>query len=80
MLQCYNIQYKYIYIYIYIYIYMSLSVVKVSPVYNKYYTVKHTKCIAALDQKIAKDFSGIWKYFSKKCFLIVFIVIHSKHL
>ena len=38
---------------------MSLSVVKVSPVYNKYYTVKHTKCIATLDQKIAKDFSGI---------------------
>ena len=38
---------------------MSLSVVRASPVYNKYYTVKYTKCIAALNQKIAKDFSGI---------------------
>ena len=59
---------------------MSLSVEKVSPVYNKYFTVKYTKCIAPLDQKIAKVFSGIWKYFLKKCFLIVFIVIHSKQL
>ena len=38
---------------------MSLSVEKVSPVYNKYFTVKYTKCIAPLDQKIAKVFSGI---------------------
>ena len=60
--------------------YSDQKPLKYLPVYNKYYTVKHTKCIAALDQKIAKDFSGIWKYFSKKCFLIVFIVIHSKYL